>query len=126
MAGFKDLLVYQKAFKVAMMVFHLSKRFPSEEKFSLTDQCRRSSRSVTAQIAEAFRKRKYPAYFISKLTDADGENAETQVWLDYAVECGYVSPSDVSVIMSLSIEVGNMLGSMIDNPNKWCPPPKKN
>ena len=120
MGGHKDLLAYQKGFKVAMAVFRLSKRFPPEEKYSLTDQCRRSSRSVTAQLAEAYRKRRYPAHFISKLTDADGENSETQVWLDYAVACEYVTIDDVKEITALSMEVGNLLGAMIDNPDKWC------
>ena len=125
MSGFKEILAYQKAFKVAMMVFRLSKRFPPEEKYSLTDQCRRSSRSVAAQFAEAYRKRRYPAHFISKLTDSDGENSETQVWLDFVVECGYVTAEDVKEIMALSLEVGQMLGSMIDHPEKWCLPTKK-
>lgn len=122
MGTFKDLLVYQKAFDVAMRVFVLSKRFPAEEKYSLTDQCRRSSRSVTAQFAEAFRRRKYPAHFVSKLTDSDAENAETQVWLDYAVACGYLSKQEVEETVMLSLEVGNLLGAMIANPGKWCRP----
>ena len=119
MAGFKDMSIYKKAFEMARMVFTLSKRFPSEEKFSLTDQVRRSSRSVTAQYAEGYRKKRYPAHFISKMTDADGENAERQVWLDHAVACGYVTENDIAPILKVSEEVGRMLGDMIENPEKY-------
>ena len=120
MAGFKDLTVYKKAFEMARMVFVLSKRFPSEERFSLTDQVRRSSRSVTAQYAEGYRKKKYPAHLVSKMTDADGENAETQVWLDHAVACEYVTRTDIAPILAISEEVGRMLGDMIEHPEKCC------
>ena len=120
MAGFKDLTVYKKAFEMARMVFVLSKRFPSEERFSLTDQVRRSSRSVTAQYAEGYRKKKYPAHFVSKMTDADCENAETQVWLDHAVACEYVTRTDIAPILAISEEVGRMLGDMIEHPEKCC------
>lgn len=96
MAGSKDTKVYQTAFKAAMMIFHLSKRSPPEEKYSLTDQVRRSSRSVTAQFAESYRKKRYPMHFVPKLTDADGENSETQVWLDHAVGCSYVTQADIA------------------------------
>lgn len=106
-----------------MMVFHLSKKFPPEEKYSMTDQCRRSSRSVCAQLAEAFRKRRYPLHFVSKLTDCDGENSETQTWLDFAVACEYVSQSEIDEIKALSEEVGNLLNAMINNPDKWCGKP---
>ena len=119
-AGFKDMTVYKKAFEMARLVFTLSKRFPMEEKYSLTDQVRRSSRSVTAQYAEGYRKKKYPAHFVSKMTDADGENAETQVWLDHAVACEYVSEADIAPIVALSEEVGRMLGDMIDHPERYC------
>ena len=122
MAGIKDVVAYQKAFELSMMVFRLSKKFPAEEKYSLTDQCRRSSRSVCAQFAEAFRKRRYPLHFVSKLTDCDGENSETQVWLDYAVACEYVKNHEVTEMRALSDEVGKLLGAMIDNPDKWCTP----
>lgn len=120
MGGVKELVVYQKAFQVAMMVFRLSKKFPPEEKYSMADQCRRSSRSVCAQMAEAFRKRRYPLHFVSKLTDCDGENSETQTWLDFAVACEYVSQSEIDEIKALSEEVGNLLNAMINNPDKWC------
>src|SRR5258708_30010446 len=87
--GFKDLKVYQLAYKLAMRIFHESKCFPAEERYSLTDQIRRSSRSVSANVAEAYRKRQYPNAFVSKLADADGECAETQGWIDYCRDCGY-------------------------------------
>lgn len=122
MAGFKDMTVYRKAFEMSTLVFTLSKRLPSEERFSLTDQVRRSSRSVTAQLAEGYRKKRYPLHFISKMTDADGENAETQVWLDHAVACGHVERKDVAPILTLSEEVGRLLGHMIDHPDAYCQP----
>ncbi len=95
MGGFKDLVAYKKAFELSTRIFKLSKRFPKEEMYSLTDQVRRSSRSVTAQLAEGYRKRRYPLSFIAKVVDADGENAETQVWLDHAVACEYVTQADI-------------------------------
>ncbi|WP_144804397.1 four helix bundle protein [Maribacter sp. MAR_2009_72] len=88
---FQDLLAYKKSFALAMKVFHISKSFPVEEKYSLTDQIRRSSRSVCANIAEAYRKRRYPKNFISKLTDSDAENSETQTWLEFAFKCEYIN-----------------------------------
>ena len=90
----KDLRVYQKAYALAMEIFKLSKKWPLEEKFSLTDQIRRSSRSVCSNLREAWAKRRYEAHFISKLTDADGENSETDTWLDFAKDCGYISVAD--------------------------------
>ena len=114
------MVVYKKAFETSMMVFRLSKKFPVEERYSMTDQCRRSSRSVCAQMAEAFRKRRYPLHFVSKLTDCDAENSETQTWLDFAVACEYVSQADIDKAMALSKEVGNLLNAMINNPDKWC------
>jgi four helix bundle protein len=119
MSGFKEMTVYKKAFEMANLVFLLSKRFPVEERYSLTDQIRRSSRSVSAQFAEGYRKKRYPLHFISKMTDCDGENAETQVWLDHAVACAYVTQQDIAPIISLSEEVGRMLGDMIENPGKY-------
>ena len=87
---FKKLISYQKSFDLAMSIFEVSKSFPKEETYSLTDQIRRSSRSVCANISEAYRKRRYPKHFISKLTDADGENSETNTWLDFALACYYI------------------------------------
>ena len=119
MAGYRDLIVYKKAFEMSRCVFRLSKRFPTEEKYSLTDQVRRSSRSVTAQIAEGYRKRRYPLSFISKMVDADGENSETQVWLEHAVACEYVSQRDIDPIMDLTEEIGRLLADMINDPGKY-------
>jgi four helix bundle protein len=89
---FQDLLAYQKAFALAMDIFEISKSFPPEEKYALTDQIRHSSRSVCANIAEAYRKRIFPKHFHSKLTDSDAENSETQVWLEFCFKCKYISP----------------------------------
>ena len=91
MRGYKDLKVYQLAYKLAMEIFNESKSFPKEERYSLTDQIRRSSRSVATNIAEVFRKRQYPNMFVNKLSDSDAETAETQVWLDFSFDCGYLS-----------------------------------
>src|SRR6187402_3428263 len=88
---FRDLTVYKKAFDLAMEIFHVSKKFPIEEKYSLTDQVRRSSRSVCSSIGEAYRKRQYKAHFVSKSSDADMENTETRVWLDFALSCDYLN-----------------------------------
>ena len=117
---FKDLLAYQKGFQLAMDVFELSKTFPLQEKYSLTDQIRRSSRAICANIAEAYRKRRYPAHFISKLTDADAENSETQVWLDFALACQYLAQDKHNQLVSLSQEVGRLTAYMINNPAKFC------
>lgn len=122
--SFRDLTVYKKAFALAMEIFEISKRFPSEEKFSLTDQIRRSSRSVCSCVAEAYRKRNYPAYFISKSSDADMENSETRVWLDFALACKYVSEETRNDLEAKSIEVGKLLNHMIENPEKYCRKPK--
>jgi four helix bundle protein len=119
MPGFRDLIVYQKAFSVAMMVFRITKRFPKEEIYSLTDQVRRSSRSTATNTAEAYRKKRYKAHFVSKLTDADTENTETQVHLDFAVACGYLTQAEIDPILRLSEEVGIMLASMMEHPERF-------
>lgn len=118
--GFWDLVVYKKAEQLGQLVLLLSKRFRGEEKYALTDQCRRSSRSVCANLAEAYRKRRYPLHFVSKLTDSDAENSETQVWMKFALDNGYVKINDIAPIMDLSNEVGKLLGDMIAHPEKWC------
>ena len=118
--SFKDLIVYQKAYKLAMEIFKISKDFPKEEKYSLTDQMRRSSRSVTACIAEAWAKRRYERSFISKLTDSLGEEYETEVWVDYSRDCQYIQKETQERILSEYDEVRKMLISMINNPDKWC------
>lgn len=116
-------MVYKKAFEMARMVFELSKRFPVEEKYALTDQVRRSSRAVSALYAEGYRKKRYPAHFVLRMTDADGENTETQVWLSHAVSCKYVSELEVTPIRLISQEVGRLLSDMIDHPQKYCGKP---
>lgn len=121
MSGHKDLKVYQLAYRLAMEIFELSKSFPKEETYSLTDQIRRSSRSVTANIAEAYRKRQYPNAFIAKLSDSDSECAETQTWLDYSRDCGYLSKETCEKLNSEYEQVGRMIGGMIANPEKFTP-----
>ena len=116
----RELVAYQKAFQLQQAVFVTSKTFPKEEMYSLTDQGRRSSRSIGANMAEAWRKRRYEAHFISKLTDADGENAETQHWLDTALACEYIDKARHAEIITLSEEVGKLIGSMIKNADRWC------
>ena len=116
---FQDLLSYKKGFDVAMAVFELSKSFPKEETYSLTDQNIRSSRSVTITIAEAYRKREYPKYFHSKLTDADAENSETQGWLEYALACKYITREAFNSLTESSKEVGRLINYMILNPEKF-------
>ena len=116
---FKELIVYQKAHKLAMDVYELSKNFPKEEKYSLTDQIRRSSRSVSSNIAESWAKRLYIKSFVNKLTDSLGEEFETEDWLDYSRDCKYISDAEYEHIMSGYDEVRKMLISMINNPEKW-------
>jgi four helix bundle protein len=120
-----DLDVYRKAFTVAMEIFGCSKKFPGEERYSLTDQIQRSSRSVTANLAEAWRKRRYPAAFVSKLSDAEAEAAETQVWLEYSVKCGYLAREKGEVLYKDCNEVIKMLVAMIHNPSSWTIAPRK-
>ncbi len=115
----KELVVYQKAYALAMEIFRISKDWPSEEKFSLIDQIRKSSRSVCANLREAWAKRRYEAHFVSKLTDSDAENGETDTWLDFARDCGYLSASDHADLESGCKEIGAMLGSMINNPKSF-------
>ncbi len=119
MASFRDLIVYKKAFQLAMEIFEMTKTFPSEEKFSLIDQIRRSSRSVCANIAEGYRKRKYVAHFVSKTTDSDMENSETQVWLDFSLACKYINRETYNDKIAKSEEVGRLLNDMIQNPEKY-------
>ncbi|MCD6354425.1 MAG: four helix bundle protein [Prolixibacteraceae bacterium] len=116
---FKELIAYKKAFKLAMDIFIITKQFPKEEKYSLTDQIRRSSRSTCANMAEAYRKRIYPKHFITKLTDSDGENSETDVWLDFALASEYIEKETYNLLHSESIEIGKLLNFMINNPDKF-------
>ena len=116
---FQDLFAYKKSVVLSMQIFEVSKKFPKEETYSLTDQIRRSSRSVSAAIAEAYRKRNYPRHFTSKLTDADAENSETQVWLEYAWRCKYISEEILTDLKLESEEVGKLINFMILNPGKF-------
>ncbi|MBB3840425.1 four helix bundle protein [Runella defluvii] len=116
---FKELSVYKKAFELAMLIYTISKGFPQEEKYALTDQIRRSSRSVCANLGEAFRKRRYPAHFISKVSDADMENTETQVWLDFSLACRYVSKAQFEDLSLKSDEIGRLLNHMMAFPEKY-------
>ena len=121
-----ELEVYQKAFAATMEIFRESKSFPLEERYSLTDQIRRSSRSVCANITEAWRKRRYPAAFVAKLSDAEGEAAETQTWLQFAVECEYIDRSKAKLLYAEFDAILGMIVRMISNPDSWTlPPPNK-
>ena len=116
---FQDLLAYKKSIDLAMNIFEISKKFPKEEVYSLTDQVRRSSRSVTANLAETYRKRTYPKHFRSKLTDCDAENAETQVWIEFAYRCNYINENLYQELLNQSEEVGKLINYMILNPHKF-------
>lgn len=116
---FKQLIAYRKAFELAMEVFEISKSFPVEERYSLTDQIRRSSRSVCANMAEAYRRRKYPNHFISKLADCDAENSETNVWLEFAAKCGYLPQQTYSRLVEMNTDAGRLINHMINNPEKF-------
>ena len=116
---FQDLLAYKKSFSLAMKIFNITKQFPKEETYSLTDQIRRSSRSVPVTIAEAYRKRIYPKHFYSKLTDSDGENSETQVWLEFALACKYISNELYQELLNESTEIGKLINYMLLNPGKF-------
>jgi len=115
----RDLEVYQKAFDAAMRIFELSKAFPKEETCALTDQVRRSSRSVCANLAEAWRKRRYEAAFISKLSDSESEAAETQVWLEFAVKCGYLKRDEGVELYQVYDEILTTIVGMINHPETW-------
>lgn len=121
----QDLDVYRKAFEAAMRIFEISKRFPKEETYSLTDQIRRSSRSVCANLAEAWRKRRYIAAFISKINDSEGESAETQTWLEFAVRCEYMQPEIGRELFKVYEEIISMLVSMTNNADSWALPAVK-
>jgi four helix bundle protein len=114
-----DLQVYRKAFEAAMQLFDLSKRFPKEETYSLTDQIRKSSRSVCANLAEAWRKRRYEAAFVCKLCDSEAEAAETQVWIEFALRCDYIKRDEAAALFQTYDEVIRMLVSMIHRPADW-------
>jgi len=119
--SFRELTVYKKAFGLAMDIFEMTKQFPKEETYSLTDQIRRSSRSVCSTIGEGYRKRQYPKHFVSKVSGADMENTETQVWLDFAKSCGYLREIESLELEDKSEEVGRLLNHMISYPEKYLP-----
>ena len=118
----KELVVYQKAYSLAMRIFHVSALFPREEAFSLTSQIRRSSRSVCLNLREAWAKRRYPAHFINKLSDCDGENSETDSSLDFSKDCEFITPDEHFELTGLCNEVGRMLGTMLRNPESFLIP----
>ena len=117
--SFKTLLAYQKGFDLAMEIFHLTKSFPKSEMFSLTSQIVRSSRSVCSNIAEGYRKMQYEKHFKSKMSDADSENSETLLWLDFALACDYISEEKRIDLQSKSEEIGKLINYMMNNPNKF-------
>jgi four helix bundle protein len=121
----QDLEVYKESFDLAMQIFQNSKSFPKEERFSLTDQVRRSSRSICANLAEAWRKRRYEASFISKLSDAEAEAAETQVWIEFVVKCEYLEPEIGKKLLSSYENILGKLVSMINNVKPWLLPGAK-
>ncbi len=117
--GFEHLTVYRLAYKLAMQIFEISKDFPKEEKYALTDQIRRSSRSVCTNLAEAYRKRRYLKHYVSKMSDADGECSETIVWLSFSKDCGYLSANLCEQLSNDCQEVGRMLGYMMAHPAEF-------
>jgi four helix bundle protein len=119
MRSHKELDVYQLAFKTSMEIFHITRLFPKEELYSLTSQIRRSSRSVSANLAEAFRKRRYEKAFVAKLSDAEAEAAETQVWIDYSLECGYISASEHDLLFKAYDNIIGKIVNMINHPDQW-------
>ncbi|MBU0557996.1 MAG: four helix bundle protein [Bacteroidetes bacterium] len=118
--GFRDLIVYQLSYKLSVEIFEITKTFPKEEKYSLVDQIRRSSRSVPANISEAWSRRRYPKSFVNKLIESDGETSETTVWLDFSKDHKYISEEKHKYLISKYDEVGKMLSSMINQPGKFC------
>ncbi len=115
----KELDVYQLAYELAMEIYQLSKAFPAEERYALTGQIRRSSRSVSMNLREAWAKRRYEAHFVSKLTDCDGENAETDTSLEFARDCDFITPEQHQLLVAKSRSIGRMLGAMLNNPKPF-------
>jgi four helix bundle protein len=118
--SFRELEVYKLSRQLAKEIFEVSKKFPKEEMYSLTDQVRRSSRSIGAQISEAWAKRRYEKHFISKLTDVDGEQQETQHWIETALDCSYISNETTNSLLSQYASIGKMLNSMINKSSSFC------
>jgi four helix bundle protein len=123
--SFRDLIVYQKSRQLSREILDLTKTFPKEEMFSLTDQIRRSSRSIGANIAEAWAKRRYEKHFISKLTDSDGEQMETQHWVETALDCEYIDGKTSSQLIQKCLEIGRMLGGMMEKSEMFCGEPPR-
>ena len=121
--SFRDLIVYQKSRQLQREIFKITKSFPREEMFSLTDQIRRSSRSIGANISESWAKRRYEKHFISKLTDADGEQMETQHWIETALDCEYINQKTSAQLLEKCLEIGRMLGGMMDKADLFCGEP---
>lgn len=119
MGHFKSLLAYQKAYQLAIQIFNISRAFPNEERYGFTSQIRNSSRSVCANLAESWKRRQYKDYFMSKLNDAETENAETEVWLDMCLDFKYISPEQYRLLLELNNEVGKLIYYMIKNPEKF-------
>jgi len=118
--SFRQLEVYKLSRQLAKEIFECSKTFPREEMYSLTDQIRRASRSIGAQIAEAWAKRRYERHFVSKLTDADGEQLETQHWIETALDCRYIAPEKAADLIQKCAVIGKMLSSMMDKAPSFC------
>jgi four helix bundle protein len=119
MGNYRDLIAFKKGYELAMEIFIFSKRFPPEERYSLTDQIRRSSRSVCTNLVEAYRRRRYKDYFVSKLNDAETENGETQVWLDFSFDCNYITQEEYTILTAKNNEIGKLIWYMINNPDKF-------
>jgi four helix bundle protein len=122
--GYRSLIVYQKAFALAIRIFQITKNFPKSETYSLVDQIRRSSRSVCSCVADAYRKRQYQAYFVNKCSDADGENSETIVWLEFSLASEFISQAEFDELEQIAEEIGRMLNMMIEHPEKFLPKEK--
>lgn len=118
--GYRDLKVYKLSYQLTLEIFEVTKMFPKDERYSLTDQIRRSSRSIPANLAEAWKKRRYEKAFVSKLIDCAGEGGETEVWLDFSKDFGYISSDKYEDLMNRYDEVNRMLYGMIDKPEKFC------
>ena len=123
--SFRDLIVYQKSRELQREIFRITKSFPKEETYSLTDQIRRSSRSIGANISEAWAKRRYEKHFISKLTDSDGEQMETQHWIETALDCGYIAQNTSSQMLKNCLEIGRMLNGMMSKADMFCGEPSR-
>lgn len=118
--GYAELLAYKKAFQLSMEIFRITRSFPKEEVYALTSQIRRSSRAICSNIAESYRKRLYPKHFISKLTDADGECSETEVWIEYSFQCEYIDQATCEELLKSYKEVGKLIGTMINKPHLFA------